>query len=141
MAVFFFDSSALVKLYRREKGTPWVLTLRRSSANRIHVARICNPEVVAAITRQQKAGKLSARLANYALAAFDRDLTGRFRVVITGPIVITEAVQLIRKHALRGYDGVQLAAAMQIHKHRLNAGLPALTFVSADLALNAAAAV
>jgi hypothetical protein len=43
------------------------------------------------------------------------------------------------KHALRGYDAVQLAAALAIHEKRIAEGLPVLTLVSAAAELNAAA--
>lgn len=43
-------------------------------------------------------------------------------------------------HRLRGYDAVQLGAAVELHVLREAAGLPPLVFVSADQPLNAAAA-
>jgi hypothetical protein len=51
----------------------------------------------------------------------------------------SRAMALAHNHILRGYDAVQLAAAMEFSAERVNAGLPALVFVSADVALNAAA--
>jgi hypothetical protein len=44
------------------------------------------------------------------------------------------AASLARRHALRGYDAVQLAAALEIHSRA-----PSLTLLSADADLNAAA--
>jgi hypothetical protein len=46
---------------------------------------------------------------------------------------------LAERHPLRGYDAVQLAAALAVHRPRAAALLPALTFVCADARLNAAA--
>jgi len=43
-------------------------------------------------------------------------------------------VTLVRRHGLRGYDAVQLAAVLEIH-----ATDPSLTLLSADAELNAAA--
>jgi len=48
-------------------------------------------------------------------------------------------MDLAEKHALRGYDAVQLAAALEVHNERVAFGLPAPTLISSDLALNEAA--
>jgi uncharacterized protein len=42
-------------------------------------------------------------------------------------------------HGLRGYDAVQLAVTVGLHRARATAGLPSLTFICADQELNAAA--
>ncbi|MBM3240054.1 type II toxin-antitoxin system VapC family toxin [Candidatus Poribacteria bacterium] len=46
---------------------------------------------------------------------------------------------MIRRHALRGYDAVQLAAAILINGCLLKNQLPSLTFISADNRLRMAA--
>jgi uncharacterized protein len=45
---------------------------------------------------------------------------------------------LVEIHALRGYDAVQLAAALEINSNRIASGFSAVTLISADAALNAA---
>lgn len=52
--------------------------------------------------------------------------------------LITEARRLADRHGLRTLDAVQLATALAIFEEATAVGLP-LTFVSADLELNAAA--
>jgi uncharacterized protein len=47
---------------------------------------------------------------------------------------VAEAASLARRHGLRGYDAVQLAAALEVH-----ANVPSLTLLSADANLNSAA--
>jgi hypothetical protein len=47
---------------------------------------------------------------------------------------------LAETHALRGYDAVQCATAVLVHTERVALGMPPLTLVSADTALNTAAA-
>jgi len=49
------------------------------------------------------------------------------------------AISLVQNHGLRGYDAVQLAAALEVHADRMQLGLPPLVFCSADRALNKAA--
>jgi hypothetical protein len=48
-------------------------------------------------------------------------------------------MSLAEKHVVRGYDAVQLAAALALHAECLAAGTT-LTLVSSDAALNTAAA-
>jgi hypothetical protein len=48
---------------------------------------------------------------------------------------------LAETHALRGYDAVQLAAAIEVHARGMSLGLPVLTLVSADGDLNMAATI
>ena len=49
-------------------------------------------------------------------------------------------MDLAQGQGLRGYDAVQLAAALDVNAERNRYGLPALTLVSADTDLNHAAA-
>jgi uncharacterized protein len=55
--------------------------------------------------------------------------------------LVMDAMQLAETYALRGYDAVQLGAALQVNLRSLALGLPGLTLVSADVALNTAAVV
>ena len=48
-------------------------------------------------------------------------------------------MHLAEKHGLRGYDAVQLASVLEIHRQHLAVGLPSPVLVSADAELNSAA--
>lgn len=142
MPVFFFDSSALVKRYVHETGTTWVVGVTGSAAgNRIRIARITGVEVVSAITRRARAGSISVADATAALTLFRHDFLNSFTVVDIQASLISEAMQLAERYALRGYDAVQLAAALDVNTLLLSllSGPPGLILVSADTALNAAA--
>lgn len=142
MAVYFFDSSAVVKRYVSETGTAWVLRLVDPRANNhIHLARITGVEVIAAITRRNREGSLSANDAANAIADFRYDFSTAYRTVEITPGLIASAMQLAETHALRGYDAVQLAAALEVNAHTISLGLPAITLVSADGGLNRAAII
>lgn len=43
------------------------------------------------------------------------------------------------QHGLRGYDAIQLAASVEVHRRYVAAGLPAVTCIAADTEINAAA--
>ncbi len=140
MAVYIFDSSAVVKRYVSETGTAWVLRLADPRANNhIHLARITGVEVIAAITRRNRQGSLSASDAAAAIADFRYDFGAAYRIVEITPGLIASAMLLAETYALKGYDAVQLAAALEVNAHTISLGLPAITLVSADGGLNRAA--
>lgn len=140
MAVYFFDSSAIVKRYLNETGTSWVNSVTDlSSSTQVYLARITMVEVISAITRKARGEGLSATGAAIAIADFRRDFTEEYALVELTQPLIERAADLAETHALRGYDAVQLAAMLEINADRASLGLSAITFISADAALNAAA--
>ncbi len=140
MAAYFCDSSAIVKRYMTETGSAWLETMTDpSSGNRVYVARITFVEVISAMTRREKGKHIPATDADNARLIFEQDYLNEFRKVEISENLIIEAAKLAKKHALRGYDAVQLAAALETEKERIAAGLPPLTLLFADTDLNAAA--
>lgn len=136
MAAYFLDSSALVKRYASEIGTSWVTSLIDPTAgNLIYIARITTVETVAAITRKQKGNLLSGPDMAHAIATFRKEMAGLFLIVeLTAPL-LNSAMILAEKHALRGYDAVQLAAAVEANHERTSLHLPPLTLIAADTEL------
>jgi predicted nucleic acid-binding protein len=142
VAVYVVDSSALVKRYVRETGTAWVCGLTDPAAGHIlYIAGITGVEVVSALTRQTRSGALAPTDAAQALAQFRQDFARQYQIVDLTPPLIAQAIVLAETHALRGYDAVQCAVAVELHHARHARGMPVLTLLSADTALNAAAVV
>lgn len=141
MAAYFFDSSALVKRYVREVGTAWVINHFQPSANHtIYVARITHVEVISALTRKTRAGTLLPDEFTKAVSRFRRNFQRRFFTIDITTQLIEEASSMTEKYALRGYDAVQLAAALRANRVRLSTpSASLLIFISADITLNAAA--
>jgi uncharacterized protein len=138
--VYFFDSSALVKRYVTETGTAWVSALVDPSAgNRIFIVRITAVEVVSAIKRRERAGNLSATDMTASLTKFRHELSTIYLPIEVSRNLISRAMSLVETHTLRGYDAVQLAAALEVYSQRHSAGMSRPTFVSADANLNLAA--
>ena len=136
MATYFLDTSALVKRYVAETGSAWICELTDpTKGNEIVVAKLCGPEAISAFVRKSPpVPNLSVVLADFRF-----DFRKQYhRAALTNAVIAT-AMQLAESHRLRGYDAVQLATAVELHKARDAASLPPLTFVSADDALNAAA--
>ena len=140
MPAYFFDSSALVKRFAQELGSAFVLKLLRPSAkNRLYAARITEVEVCAALARRRKANTINASQAARGLRRLRHDLSRRFTQVAIGESILVEASRLAETFALRGYDAVQLAAAMAANSERVLNGLSPLVMVSSDGELNDAA--
>ncbi len=141
MAVYFVDSSALVKRYISETGSRWVLSLFDPVLNNdVLIAAITGVEIVAAITRRARGGSISATDATAACSQFRSDLQSEYQVVEVTESIINSAMALAEAHRLRGYDAVQLAAGREINSLCVVNGLPSVIFVSADNELNTAAA-
>jgi predicted nucleic acid-binding protein len=95
-------------------------------------------EVVSAIARRARSGSLSVAHAATALTRFRADFRTRFHISGITVALVNQAMRLAESRFLRGYDAVQLSAALQIHRRYLALG-QTLTLVSADADLNAAA--
>jgi len=139
MAAYFFDSSALAKMYVAETGTALVQSIVDPSAsNEIYVAHITRVELASAIARRQRAGDLTSGAAAGALSDLRSDFVSEYSILQITAKLISPACTVAEKHALRGYDAVQLAAAVQVKAAYAATGLY-VTLVSADLDLNRAA--
>lgn len=135
MAQHFLDSSALLKRYRHETGSQWLLDLPMRS-ERLVVARLAHVEVTAAIVRRGKqSSQLPAEVAS-ALSALDNDFAREFQVVEFSDALIARAIQLAKVHALRAADAIQLGCALE---SRSEPAMAEYYLVSADDELNTAA--
>jgi predicted nucleic acid-binding protein len=150
-AVYFFDSSALVKRYVDEDGSGWVRAITDPAAlNDIHVSRITGAEVLAAVTKRKRQGDISAAEAARFIADFRHDFARQYLPIEVTGAVVAHAMDIIESHPLKGYDAVQLATALAVSGHlaALGAATPRgsvtsssfmLSFVTADDALDKAA--
>ncbi|HWN10911.1 MAG TPA: type II toxin-antitoxin system VapC family toxin [Pyrinomonadaceae bacterium] len=145
MALYFFDTSALVKRYALEDGRIWVQAVTAPAAgNPIYIARIAGAETVAAFMKKVRDRKIAVADVAKFISDFRLDFANQYQIIEITDAVVTRAMVLIESHKLRGYDGVQLAAALELNDLVLSSGMPAvgvsaLTLVSADDELNQAA--
>jgi uncharacterized protein len=113
----YFDASALVKLFVRERG--WETASELDAAAR-HVvgSTLVHTEVRAALAAQRRASVLSA-------AAFERakELAGRWRArtreVALHPRIARAAAEIAETRSLRAADAVHLATALAVQDLRL----------------------
>lgn len=112
MAVYYLDTSALVKYYIPETGSAWVRGLIDARIvegewqNVIAVAKVGIVEVAATTAKRQRMKDIS------------------------------ESTQ---HHPLRGYDAIHLATALILNQGLVGGALPPLNFLSADRVLHKAA--
>ena len=140
VTAFFVDSSALVKRYVLETGTAWVRGLTRQSPSRlIYIAHITAVKVTCAVARRRKGKTLTPPRASSILRRFRQHLAARYIVIEVTPDLLDEAMRLGNAHALRAYDAVQLAVALEVNRSHQAAGSSPITLVSADRDLNDAA--
>ncbi len=131
--ICYLDSSALTKRYVVEPGSEEVARLI-SEADAVGTAWISLVEVVAALTKSVRLGVLTSEEGDSAIRLFELDWPSLARLQIT-ELLVSEAASLARKHGLRGYDAVQLAAASLWQK---SLEIP-ITLLSCDRQLSAAA--
>jgi predicted nucleic acid-binding protein len=142
MADFYADSSALVKRHIPEIGSPWFQALADPTVgNAITTARISLVEVYSALNRRIRESTLDT--ADYAgiVTDFNALCATQYALVELTTSVIERARLLLERYPLRAFDAVHLASALIASNALAIAGLPTLTFVSADhYLLNAAQA-
>lgn len=122
----YFDTSALIKLFVTEAGSPVVQALAAGESS-VATSKVTYVEVHAALARKRREGYLAD--SKYALVTrqFDRDWLGYFKVDVKDEILLA-ARDLVRRYPLRGYDAVHLASALSL-KNALGEGF---AFAAAD---------
>lgn len=140
MTYFYFDTSALAKRYIKEVGSTWVREVCAfASGNVIFVSEITTLEITSAITRRSRGGTLTIANAEASLARLDADLLNEYVTLDLASRLFGEACSLVKTHELRAYDAIHFAAAVSLNNSQKEVGLPAITFVSADIELVEAA--
>ena len=140
MAIYFLETSALVKRYAQETGTAWIQSLADASQNNVlYVAQVAGVEAVAALTLRARRGSMTIIDAAGACTDLRRDFVADYFPVQITDALLQRAMDLIERYGLRGYDSLQLASAGEAAAERRAFGLSAPIMVSADVQLNAAA--
>ncbi|WP_394821570.1 type II toxin-antitoxin system VapC family toxin [Pendulispora albinea] len=129
----FFDTSAFVKRYVTESGTSMVRAALRAHA--VTVARITYAELAAAIARAARLDAITEGQRDAILARLTIDFS-RLTVSEMRAAMFALVPALVVRHPLRGYDAVQLAAALHVQ----DSGTPVEFWSADDMLCKAAAA-
>lgn len=102
----------MIKRFVEELGSPAVARLVRSGSP-IATATIAYAETYSGLTRRHRDGDVTA--AGYARACdqFERDWIGYLKVHLDDDVLGTARL-VIRRHTLRGFDGIHLASALRL---------------------------
>jgi predicted nucleic acid-binding protein len=108
--ICYLDSSALVKLFLDEPGAAEVDRVM-DEADLVGTVSISRAEVVAALKKAVRLGFLSSEDALSSRHRFSIEWSDYFRLPVSD-LLLDSASDLAWAHDLRGYDSVQLAAAL-----------------------------
>ena len=113
MALYYLDTSALVKLYVREPGTDRLLRLTRPELNhRFALLAITPVEFRSAVRRRQRAGDIEKGAAVEIINRFTQHIETMFIQQALSEAVLDTASRLIDQYPLRAYDALQLAGCL-----------------------------
>jgi len=129
--ILYLDTSALVKLFIEEVGSPDVRTATRL-AGESATSRIAYVEFLATLARREREGLPPAE-AQEIRKQFEAKWSDLMVVEVSRAISI-KAGALARVHRLRAYDAVHLASAQEIYEMATD-----VVFACFDVRLNDAA--
>jgi predicted nucleic acid-binding protein len=130
LALYYLETSALVKLYVREPGTERLLKLvSRTNNHRFAVLTLSRVEFHSAIRRREREGDIDPLMARRLLDRFGEHMETKFVKQVINDSVLDLAASLVDHHPLRAYDAVQLAGCLTL---RAGSGRDDPTFVSSD---------
>jgi uncharacterized protein len=133
LALFYLDTSALVKFYVREPGTETLVRLaKREHSHRFVTLALAEVEFRSAVRRRERLGDLEANVAKELVERFEGHLEARFLRQPINEAVLDTAKALIDTYPLRAYDAVQLGGCLIL---RAAAGTDQPVFVCADRGL------
>jgi uncharacterized protein len=124
LAGYFFDSSALVKLYHSESGTPAVDQIVNAAANLVRISRLTVAELTSAFAIKVRMQSIHREDADVFLDQFRRDVaTGKLEIFSIGEPEFATAELLVERYAftlrLRALDALQLAVALELRNQKL----------------------
>jgi uncharacterized protein len=130
LALYYLDTSALVKLYVRERGTEEMLRLaNRTTGNQLAVLSLAQVEIRSTIRRRERAGEIASTIVVQLLESFQRHLEGVFLRQVLTEAILDIACEMVDRHSLFALDAVQLAGYLAL---RTSSGPNVPIFVSAD---------
>jgi len=137
LALYYLETSALVKLYVYEAGTDRLLGLTASDlGHRFAILSLAQVEFRSAIRGRQRRGEIPEITANELIESFRRHSEGKFLIQSLSDSLVDVAEALIDSYPLRAYDAAQLAGYLTL---RSISGAEEPIFVCSDKVLLSAA--
>lgn len=119
----FFDTSALVKHYNKEKGTEEIDAIFGDTSADIWVSQLSTVEIASALSKKVREGAINNESKRIAIAAFLREhRKKRFQVIYIDKEIIRGATEILVKRGsqipLRTLDAIQLECALRLSRER-----------------------
>ena len=108
--ILYLDTSALVKLYVRERGSAQTRT-HAGKARALATSVVAYAECRAAFTRLRRERPGTDSRHRKRVLQLDQDWKQYLRVELT-PTVVQSSGELAERHGLRGFDAIHLACAL-----------------------------
>lgn len=125
---YFFDTSAIVKLYHQELGSDRVFPLYRDGAA-IVISELSKVELLSTIHKKLRMGEITADALAAVRDRFFADCTDRFVVIHVASFIVDAALDFLNTHArtnhLFSLDALQIATLSIVAEKDI-------TFVCAD---------
>lgn len=110
---YYFDTSALVKIYHREHGTSKVLDIYDNVDNSIQISELGRVEFLSTIHRKYREKEFSSETLDALICKFYDDTDSRYEVLQLSSLITDEAEALIqkfaKKYSLKTLDSIQFA--------------------------------
>ncbi len=120
----FLDTSALVKLYLDEPGSPSIQ--ERVAETTVALSHLAYGEIYATFARRLRESLLNEDEHNAVCTAFEEDWSAVLRIPLSAA-VLALVPPLCRRHPLRGADALHLASAAMLNERDID-----VTFASSD---------
>ena len=109
---YYFDTSALVKIYHREVGTDGVLALYKGK-ELIYISELSRIEFLATVLRKYREHAITLETLHTLILKFQEDLAQRYDVLKFSSLILDEADRLLRRlgeqYGLKTLDSLQCA--------------------------------
>jgi predicted nucleic acid-binding protein len=137
MAVFYLDTSVILKRFRTEHGTEVITELYEQLAPRdvLLTSHFTCLEFESVAARAVKGRLIAADAYNGLLGGFARDIGEYVMLLSVGSDLVNQAIEVARDYALRAPDAIHVAAAKR-GNHLISSGT--FVFVTSDKELFAA---
>ncbi len=109
---YYFDTSSLVKIYHREKGTETVLNIYKSR-DKIIISELSKIEFISTIYRKYREKEILHETLMAVIRKFEEDVDSRYELLKFSSLIFDEAWSLICRladqNSLKTQDSIQFA--------------------------------
>ncbi|RMH36224.1 MAG: PIN domain-containing protein [Nitrospirae bacterium] len=112
--MIYFDTSALIKLFVKEKGSEGALRLAQGQFPPV-TAAIAYAEVYSGFNRRKREGYISDKQYRALSKQFEEYWATYVRIELTSDVLVLARI-LLERHPLRALDAMHLASAMSFQR-------------------------